>query len=270
MTVLALAITDASGLDRLAAPPEFAGITAGRLHFGGEFCETLLPTAAGLKRALAAAETFGLAFTLATPIVSDAGLARLDRLLPLLPPGTEVTANDWGFLRRLRDHFPDLVPTAGRLLCKQVKDPRLPSAEWTRLQPHGIHAPGFTAMLARLGCRRIEMDVAPFATEADFHSPSMAVSVHAPFGFTTKGRSCRIGSLALPTSGKFAIGHDCRKECLRFQSAATRPDAATADLATVQRGNTLFYRHATEMAATLRAAAAAGAVERVILAGDWP
>lgn len=289
MTGMALALTEARWLERLlgngplrvadcagalgwpaAGLPEGMGDgTVSRIHLGSEFCETLLPSEAQLRQAVGQAEAAGLGFALATPVLSDRGLAALGLLLPHLAPGTEVVANDWGTLRLLRDARPDLMPSAGRLLCKMVKDPRLPSAEWTRLYPHGIHSGPFGGVLAQMRVGRIEMDVPPFAASGDLRSGGVLVSVHAPYGFSVKGRSCRIGSLNQPPPGKFATRPECRKECLIYAGGLSRGEAGGADLPTFQRGNTVFYRHSPAMASALSEAVVAGWVDRLVLSGDW-
>ena len=238
------------------------------LQVGGEFCDRLLPTPHLLAETLAFAAARQLEVSLATPLLSDQGMSALRPLLALLPAGTEIVAGDWGMLRLLGRDFPALTPVAGRLMCKMVKDPRLPSAEWARLYPHGIHGAAFTAMLARFGVRRIEMDAPPFAAATDFRSAAMAVGVHAPFGVSAKGRSCRIGSLHRPDSEKFTTGHRCARECLVYEAALVRPQEET-DLPTRLRGTTIFHAHTPAVAAAVLQAVAAGAVDRIILSGDW-
>ncbi|CUW39593.1 conserved protein of unknown function [Magnetospirillum sp. XM-1] len=289
MSGIALALTQAKELERLpangplrvadcagalgwSAPPLPHGVedeAVTRLHLGSEFCETLLPTETQLAQAAGWAAAAGLGFALLTPSLSDGGLAALAALLPHLPAGTEVVANDWGTLRLLRDHRPDLTPVAGRLLCKMVKDPRLPSAEWARLYPHGVHSGPFGAILERMGVQRIEMDVPPFAEAEDFRSSTARVAVHAPYGFSVKGRACRIGSLAQPPEGKFTAEQKCRRECLVYVGGLSRGDAGTGDLPTFQRGNTVFYRHSPAMIAALSLALAEGWIDRLVLNGDW-
>lgn len=240
-----------------------------RLHFGSEFCEALLPQEGQLRHALAQAAAGGLALALVTPILSDAGMDRLRRLLALLTPGSEVVANDWGVLRLLHRERPDLTPVAGRMICKMIKDPRLPSAEWAKLYPHGIHSGPFGQVLDRLGVRRLELDVPPFADIADFRSDRFKVSVHAPYGFSVKGRACRIGSLRQSEADKFATGHSCHKECLTFVGELSRPELGGNDLPTFQRGNTVFYRHSAAMSEAVAAALAEGWIDRIIVSGDW-
>lgn len=289
MSEVALTLIQARGLERLLesgplrvadcaralgwpSPPLPDGVdgrTVTRIHLGSEFCETLLPSDAQLRQALGLIAAAGLDFALLTPALSDAGLAALGALLPLLPSGTEVVANDWGALRLLRDHRPDLTPVAGRLLCKMVKDPRLPSAEWARLYPHGVHSGPFGTILERMGVSRIEMDVPPFAEAGDFRPGTARVAVHAPYGFSVKGRACRIGSLAQPPEGKFTSGQECRRECLVYVGGLSRGDAGAGDLPTFQRGNTVFYRHSPAMIAALSRALAEGWIDRLVLNGDW-
>lgn len=263
---IALAVVD----PRLVEPLLAAEPAPRRLHLGSEFCETLLPSPAQLNAAIAAAVRRGLDVSLVTPMMSDHGLAALARLLRLLPPGSEVTANDWGTLALLRRDHPELEAVAGRLLCKMVKDPRLPSAEWARLYPHGVHSWPFRALLARLGVRRIELDAPPFAAAEDFRSDSLRVAVHAPYGYSVKGRACKIGSLHQPDDRKFMTGHRCRKECLAWSASLSRSQSGSADLDTVQRGNAVFYRHSADIVEAVRAAAARGWIDRVVLAGDFP
>jgi hypothetical protein len=168
-TEIAVAVTDGRALAglatdagplfdalRLAPPPSADGLAArpvGRLHVGNEFCERLIPSPTLMKRAIALADAAGLALTLATPSVPDAGLARLRQLFRLLPEGSEAVVNDYGVLRLLAREFPALEPVAGRQLCKMIKDPRLPNEQWARLNPPGLGSPTFEAILGRFGVR---------------------------------------------------------------------------------------------------------------------
>ena len=276
---LVLAVVEAgeagSLLDRMPENEScYAGLLKGkilsRLQLGSEFCQRLLPSPEQVHRIADLTESRGLGFSLVTPLATDRTIGQLRRLLPLLPSGSEIIANDWGVLRLLKASFPSLVPVAGRLICKQIKDPRLPSAEWAALYPHGIHSRGFAAVLQRFGVGRVEMDVPVFAEPENFHSSCMQVSVHAPWGFAVKGRACRIGSLNQPDDSKFATDHRCRRECLTYAGRMTRDQGGDGDLTTVQRGNTMFYRHNPEMAAAVISAVAAGFIDRVIMNGGWP
>lgn len=256
-----------------ASAPEWAALLAARpplrLQFGNEFCQRLLPSIAALERALGAASAAGLAFGLVLPMLTDAGIERAERLLGRLPPDTEVTVNDWGVLRRLARGFPALRATAGRLLCRMLKEPRAPSAAYLHLGGHGFATPGLQTLLERFGIERVEVDVPPFVQADDLRGSSRQLSVHAPLGFATTGRICRIGNLRCSAARQFATGHTCARECLSYWSELSiARRAGSESLRLLQRGNTIFYRHSVPMARALAAVLAAGAADRLVLPGE--
>lgn len=241
----------------------------GRIHLGSEFCETLIPAAPQLRHARDLCEQHGLGLAVTASTLSDRGISALSPLLDLLPTGAELVVNDWGSARLARRERPDLGLSAGRLLCKMIKDPRLPSEEWGRLYPHGINSGSFAAVLEHLGIGRIEMDAPPFARPADFRAGSLRVGVHAGAGFSVKGRACRTGSLGQAPEDKFTSGQSCRRECLAYVDSLVRPAAGSDELHAFQRGNTLFYAHSPAMIAAVGEAVDEGWVDRLILMGDW-
>lgn len=235
------------------------------LYFGSEFCEHLLPSAPALREALRQAESAGLHLVLLTPVASPEVLARLDVLLTMLPPGSEVVVNDWGVAHELARRFADLRPVAGRVLCRMTKDPRL-DAGWAGRCGHGLAAPTMRALFARLGIRSLEIDVPLFADDAAFAELPLPTAVHLPYVYVAKGRMCRAGALAVEGPERFAVGRRCQKECLRFSALASRPGRADAG-ASVQLGNTLFSRHSEAMAHSLRRAVDSKHVARLVVPG---
>jgi len=254
-----------------------------RIYFGGEFCERLLPDKKTLLRVLSLVEKNRLNFSLITPVVSDQALVRLEQLFSILPANSEVIVNDWGVLRLLRKSYSKLTPVIGRQLCKMIKDPRLPSAQWLKLYPHGVQSSPFHKLLAQFEIERLEMDVPPFAESQDFNSPEHELSVHLPFGFSLKGRMCKIGALQLDALRKFGPGHGCNKECLKYSSKISRgcstektqsnPQLSSQnkaeDLKAFQQGNTMFYRHSPAMTKILAQVLSQDKVSRIIFEGDW-
>jgi len=237
------------------------------VYLGSEFCEFLLPTPEILKRGIKLAELTGAGFALATPLASDGVIDQLKELLPLLPGESELIVNDWGVASMARRQVPALKLVAGRLLCKMIKDPRLNSSVWTEMYPHGLSGDSFGRMLDMLGIARIELDVPPYATPQVFADLQLPTAVHAPFGYVSKGRLCKIGSLSLPVTQKFSSGRECRRECLTYV-AETERSGNVGDLETHQRGNTLFYRHTQSMAEAVVAAFERGWLQRLVLPGD--
>ena len=237
-----------------------------RIHLGNEFCDRLLPEIRCLKSCLTDPR---YAVTLALPLLSDIGIRRTTPLLEAMPPGHEVIVNDWGALRLLRRSYPDLIPVAGRLLCKQIKDPRLPSGEWSRLYPTGIFSDPFSDLLGDYGMDRMEVDVPPHAQATELQSARLHLSAHLLYGYSLKGRMCKIGSLRLPESNRFQPGHGCGRECLDYVELTARQDQTANELPTFQRGNTRFYRHDRSMTGAVLGAVKQGWIDRLVIHGDW-
>lgn len=243
-----------------------AGLQPTHLHFGSEFCEHLLPAERVLREALRRVEEAGLRFVLLTPVASPDVLARLHGLLPMLPAGTEVVANDWGVAHELHTRFPALLPVAGRVLCRMTKDPRLHPG-WAGRCGHGLAAPTMCALFERLGILRLELDMPVLADDGALEGLPLPAGVHLPCVYVAKGRMCRAGGLSMKGPERFAVGRRCRKECLRLAAEASRPGRDDA-CRTTQLGNTLFSRHSDAMAQALRRAADAGRIARLVVAGE--
>jgi hypothetical protein len=245
------------------------------LYFGSEFCEHLLPDAAELARALKLARQRALRLVLATPVANDTLLERLAELLPLLPAGSEVLANDWGVASLVHRDFPGLRVVAGRQLSKMIKDPRLPGEQWAQLYPAGFRAERQLRILHSLGIERIELDVPPFAGSDFFASPGVTLALHAPYAYVAKGRLCKVGSLAQPAALKFAPGGACRRECLGVveveggqpgqPGAGGKCGASRNSLRTAQRGTTMFYRYDAALLAAAAEAVRERRVSRLVL-----
>ncbi|MGH9671752.1 MAG: hypothetical protein ACRD44_01100, partial [Bryobacteraceae bacterium] len=62
----------------------FGDVRFSRCAFGNEFCEHLTPEPGAVAAAAGAAAARGMGFTLLTPYVSDAGLARLRAIFNIL------------------------------------------------------------------------------------------------------------------------------------------------------------------------------------------
>lgn len=252
--------------DERIAPPA-AGGGFRRLYFGSEFCHFLLPPLGFVADCVEAARRNDIALTLTTPLACDASLRQIGKILPLLPPDSEVVCNDWGLAAMVRRQYPGLRLVAGRQLCKMIKDPRLPSPDWLELSPHGLSSRAFVALLRRLAMVALELDVPPFARPDFFSGLPLPAHVHLGVGYVAKGRICKIGSLAAPAQRRFVPGTACRRECLAYRETTWRshPDAS-ADLATFRDGNTLYYRHSPDMARAIDQAVRAGHIARLV----WP
>jgi len=252
-----------------------------RCAFGTEFCEHLLPAPATLDAARSAAFARGLAFTLLTPYVSGAGIARLRELLPRLAAGDEVVFSDWGVLRVLRGEFPQLRPVQGRLLNKSLRDPRImgiyaaaPAQGSTLevLQRSNLDNESYTALLARLGVGAVELDNLPQGMDLGFAARGLEVAVYLPFGFISTARACMAAGLHYRKPDKFQPGAPCRHECQTHlvQYTYTNSPFDNRDQAFYLKGNTYFYVHTAPMLEALLGHAAGGRVSRLVFQPRLP
>ena len=253
-------------------PPYLAAINPeiSRLYLGNEFCDRLIPNGIQFQWCINEIQQAGIHLSLVTPSVADKAMKKLAPAFETLKTGSEVIVNDWGVLRVINKHYPDLVPVAGRQLCKMIKDPRLPSRQWTELYPSGVQGSQFQKLLLKFGIDRIALDAPPYVQPKFFDNPNMKQSVYTRQGYATRGRICKIGCMHLDSAAKFTAGHGCQKECLKIVSIMTRTsNASGSDLSTYQRGNTLFYKHSEEMGDSIAAAVKHGWIDRLIIMGDW-
>jgi hypothetical protein len=240
-----------------------ADVLPTHLYLGSELCEELLPSRRSVRAGVDRARADGLRIALLTPVSGPQAIRQLAGLLPLLPDGAELIINDWGVAFFARREFPALVLVAGRLLCRMIRDPRLPGPEWARHCAHSLDSPHLEHAFRLAGIRRLEMDVPPFPTPETFSRLPLPTGVHLPYSVVAKGRMCRIGSMSRQGPERFAPGRKCRKECRRLSAAMTRPGSAHVRH-TVQFGNTIMSQHSPGMVETLLAAVAGGHVARLI------
>lgn len=218
-----------------------------RIHFGDEFCERLLPGPAEVERVLNHAAEASCALTLVTPYVTEDGLGRVERLLEVLPDGTEVTINDWGVLRLLRRRFPGLQPVLGRLLTKIKRGPRIsgfldviPPEALQHLRRTNLGVPAYLRFLADSGITRVELDNPFQGLDLSDVPEGLHLSLHIPFAYVTTTRFCLTANCDKPDRkgfiGVFPCGQECRKYTFYLDNAAM-------STLLIRRGNTLFYKN---------------------------
>ncbi|HMV50680.1 MAG TPA: hypothetical protein PLD20_08775 [Blastocatellia bacterium] len=249
--------------------------------FGNEFCEHLLPSAASLRQALAAAQSRNLAFTLLTPYVGNEGITALRPLFDALAEqaGNEVVFNDWGVLNLLRRDYPTLRPVQGRLLNKSLRDPRVttmyaaapaPASALNVLQGSNLDNASYAMMLRRFGVEMIEMDNLPQGN--DLNVGGLAIAIYLPFGFISTSRVCMAAGLHYHKADKFQPGAPCRHECqthlLEYQY--TNSPFGNRDQKFYLKGNSYFYHHSEPMLRALPAQAAQGRIARLIFQPRLP
>lgn len=234
-----------------------------RLYIGDEFCVNRLPRVGELETTLGLAREKGLAVTLVTPVLTDAGIRSCTGLFDVLcqwDRAAEVVVNDLGVLCYVKNRYPGFRLAMGRLFNKGVKDPRLDSRLEPGLDPQDrvrevvnsatFDQPNFHALARSLGVTRLEQDLFP---HSDPGAPEPAGldrfgrldrSVYFPFGYVTTGRACFTAGLTRNPHTPFAYGADCPAPCTRRGMKLSHP---RMDLTLFQMGNTIFYMYTPEM-----------------------
>jgi hypothetical protein len=239
----------------------------GRLYFGQEFCECLIPEPDEVRHAYYFARQMGWEFTYTTGYVTATGLAKTMANVAMLAEedaSTEILVNDWGVLRRLRTEYPNCRPVLGRLLTKQ---PRL--ARYTdklppflergiqtpeeEIRPHQIAAlretnlgiSAYADLLRRQGVTRADLDPVPQGLSREAIPSDFALSIYAPWSCAATSRTCRTAAIADPRRQSAIPDTACTKPCRHLNREL---EANTFDQTLQLRGNSAFSYNLTYIA----------------------
>ena len=231
------------------------GAAASRVYVGNETCERLLPTPQAIGSWVSSAREGRIALSLVLPPLSRDGLAKAEAAVRALEgvEDSEVVANDWGTVHRLRSRNPGLAIVLGRLTHKMLRDPRLadyfdspqaPMSARSALCRSGELAPGFRALMERYGIGRREID--PFLQpleEDEWEGRGERLSVHLPYQFVTMGRGCLPAAMHREGKGKFVAGGPCRTECAKYavEFRVPVPGGNGAGTHLLSLGNALYH-----------------------------
>ena len=174
---------------------------ASHLRLGSSVCAQRMPDSTELERAAAGARERGLGLELVTPPCSDAELARLVRRLDVLgswAPDCAVVVNDWGVLDAISEKYHGFQVIIGRLLNRQMKDPRL-AQEHGGGSGHDRSSPGlgsavspaWRAVVRAAGAVRVELDWPTHGLDVDaWGEIDLDLSLHLPWTLVAAGRTC--------------------------------------------------------------------------------
>ncbi len=189
--------------DRMEIPPFV------RAYFGNEFCEALIPDIRVLQNALFRTRERGLSFTFVTPQVTDDYLEVLKGCFSALVTSgknVEVVVNDWGVMRVLRTHYPELVPVMGRIMNRGWRLFEQSNARNLNYFP-------FRRFLLNYGMRRVEFDCPLQFEGIDFENTGLTGSVYYPYSCCVTGTSCTTSVTGEPVHDSSAGAPACSRIC---------------------------------------------------------
>ncbi len=255
-----------------------------RVRTGSSLCPRLLSPPDRLRHAAHAAQRSAARLELETPPLGDRDLDRLRRLLDRLDqvaPRAEVVVNDWGALRVVRREHPSLVPVIGRVLHRQMRDPRIPAVDPARLGRWPVTwgrgaatSPSWIALVRRWGVGRIELDWPLHGLDrAAWRDPGVALSLHLPLALVAAGRSCLLrdprGAVDRADGGD-RCDRSCTHTAVHLEAPWTT-SAAGAPAEVLRLGNAELVRLPAETReAALAWAADPAGPDRVVLFPEEP
>jgi len=222
-----------------------------RIYVGDEFCVARMPTLPTLKRLAESASAIGFALTLLTPVMTDVDIPRIAPLFDYLNtchPSAEVVFNDWGVMGLLKSNFPALALSAGRLLNKGFKDPRLQPEASSIADPQAgadvlLNGSTFDGQwiqehLAALDIHHCEQDLLPYRSDTAVNDSPLETAIYFPFGYITTGRTCWVASFDQPSDEHFIPPARCSRPC-RHGMLELKSEKFSFRI--FQSGNTIFY-----------------------------
>ena len=244
------------GPERAPGWPRSLTTACTRIYVGDEFCVARMPTLPELKRFGEMTLKMGHDLTLLTPVMTDKEIEGASPLFGYLNenlPGTEVVFNDWGVMAYLSAHSSSLKLSAGRILNKGFKDPRLKpppplennidtSAD-ALLNWSTFDGPWIRDQLLVMDIGRCEQDLLPYRTNPAVGGDELETSVYFPFGYVTSGRICWTASFAQPVGKRFMPLDRCSRPCGEFMLELKSTQFA---FRIFQSGNTIFYLYPTD------------------------
>lgn len=236
-----------------------------RIYVGDEFCVARLPSLSQLKQFGETALKAEHELTLLTPVMTDMQIEHAAALFNYLDeklPGTEVVFNDWGVMAYVAATFSSLKLSAGRILNRGFKDPRLktPTGPADRIDTHltallngsTFDGPWIRDQLSALHIGRCEQDLFPYRTHPVTGGDGLETSIYFPFGYVTSGRICWMATFGQPADNHFTPPDHCSRPCAGTLLELNSPQFV---FRIFQSGNTIFYLYPPDRLDSLLATA---------------
>jgi hypothetical protein len=245
----------------------------GRLYYGNEFCERLIPSLQDLNRILDYVQKRRLDFSFVTPYVTNIGLGKLRVLFGFLKAKKihcEVIINDWGVLNLVNRQRLNFQPVLGRLLTKQKRGPGLIKLLKRKFEPrltvnpenhsqrnivfqkklpldldyyykgsNAASVPVIHSLLINQRIKRIELDNTAQGLLLELPQDKISTSVYTPYVYITTTFFCPTAGCDQKKKSLLKI-KPCKRQCQRYVFKLWHK---TMPKVIYLKGNTQFYKN---------------------------
>lgn len=187
--------------------------TAEYIYIGSYFCDRyFVNTPKDIWRVcMDKAGRSGCKIVLVVPLPGQQLLKKVCSLLPELMDNnqiSELVVNDPGMLLRCGKQFPEIPLWSGRLMSKEIRDPRYDMG----VQNPDRYELASDGTLYGIRIKGVEADpVFPMKYQK---SDRCRLAVHTPYAFISASRYCELGSLSQQLDRKFRLDTGCGRECI--------------------------------------------------------
>lgn len=237
-------------------------VKVSRVYFGSEFCQYRQQPLATVKRALQLCWENEIEFTYVSSYVHDEKFAQLIEIANYLQQtaieakrSIEFVVNDWGVYYYVKNHYPNLDIIIGRLLNKNIRDPRVakyyndegaPESGKQFFQESGLLSSSFRSFLDDERVVGLEFDELIQGHRLS-DDPAYRTIFHYPYGCVASGSACMVGFMNEEKKNKYRGNPKCHQQCQSYLFELKNRAIKDINQTLVQKGNTAFFIHDREL-----------------------
>ncbi len=199
-----------------------------RIYLGSEFCVSFIPGKDDLELCFSLCEEYGITMSLVLPFFTNKDTAVLNKALEIIygwKEDTEIVINDLGHLKIIKDNFPKLQLSWGRLLTKMKSDDKLRNSRLMDYKLVSADQQHMSDFFLEKGIKRIELSNIQQGICRGNSETDLPASIYVPYVYIATSRKC--------LSSQLLCSGSCTKTCRSFYLNVCKDKIIS--------GNTIFY-----------------------------